>query len=287
MSNFINQNNYAVAGVTTILYNIELDNLVEYSSQSGEAAPISTFIDVGFGYKKHSSSTYTYVSILTNDTDWYKYKEDVITYSNIKKLGTAGVTATRTFPYLVAITNLLANTEYDLVSYYITSGTTKVTFNSQTIKTLVNTGDKVNWTKGTTWDTVATEQYNSCEAAIQYCVDIINSLCNIAATIKFDIYYPLEGAAGEHSGNNIKLAPSYSDSKRVIMHELGHMCMYVNDEASEEQTAIKFMEWATHIPQNKWRWQALHNYPIISSGENNSIRDLYKRAAAFNVSRTI
>lgn len=44
------------------------------------------------------------------------------------------------------------------------------------------------------------------------------------------------------------------------------------------------MEWATSLPKAKWMWLDSHNYPIISSSEGANIRDLYKRAAAYQVS---
>lgn len=66
------------------------------------------------------------------------------------------------------------------------------------------------------------------------------------------------------------------------MHEIGHsLFKYVGGHTDKE---TQFMEWATGLPNTKWMWLYPHNYPIIPSGENNSIRDLYKRAAAYQVS---
>ena len=211
------------------------------------------------------------------------------------------------FPYLVAITELEPNTMYSVCSYVTVKtqiGTTNdgsstpiykydtYLFNPQTVTTRPdfdeNDDKPLKWTQGSGWNLIDQNKIPGVISKIDYVFDVFNSMCGIEKTIPINIENSSE-FAGSSSGGEITITPGTatgSSCKDVVMHELLHVAFDQprGDYSTQEDKSTQFMEWATTIPNARWRWMAGHNYPMTSSFENESIRDLYKRAAACQVS---
>lgn len=311
--------NYAWPGITTILYNI-YDTGINYALQSINTLRQLNITDIGFAYKTggfdqydsngtyipaNADSGFTEVSITQNDSDVWDYKESAISVgSNIMLLGTSGSAVVSSqsdwngynFPYCVALKNLQPNTEYTVCGYVTavvkdgSNGTLleshTVFFNIQTITTMQDENKNVTWQKGSGWGELTESQQQSASGRINEMIDILNQMCNLEQQFTINVSTDTAGGAAVYRGGGvIDIKPGSITSSRVgsiILHEMGHGLMVKNEEHTNKE--MQFMEWATGLPKAKWMWLGGHNYPVISSGENESERDAYKRAAAYQVS---
>lgn len=281
MDSFKYSNNYAWAGITVIMYNIWLEPL--FSSMGDNPVKKINFEDVGFGYKKSTDSNYDFYSVLDLDSNWLSPKGNHDDIQKINNIIFYGVSSKNEYfnPYMVIVTNLSPNTSYDFTAYYTINGT-KVNYNTQTIITLVDENKNLVLQKDSTWDSyIGTEKYTKGEESLNTVMTIVNQLCNISKTITVQIG-PSSGAA-HWDGVKIVVTSGYLDNPGTLLHETGHAVMRMY---SDDSIVMKFMEWASHIPNAFWRWQYLHNYPVLSPTQSyrDVIGELYKVAAAFQVS---
>lgn len=283
MDAFKFDNNFAWAGINIILYNVWIDNL--YTGPSDNLAKKINFTDIGFEYKATSSSNWEIISISGMDSDWTvpidSKSTSTISFDNIDLCGIINTT-NRLHPYLVAIKMLTPNKSYDIRSYYKV-GNTVTYYNAQTITTLTDENQNIDWVKGTGWDDydeITQAEYSDC---FDFIVNLVNSFCNYKQTVTFNIGSPVSGVAAQTSGYEITAAPKYANYKGILLHELGHI---VTQRWTTDDDIIKFMEWASHIPYAKWRWQDGHCYPMLSPSQSyrENLAAYYRVAAAFQVS---
>lgn len=291
-------NNYAWAGITEIMYNIELEQLLKFNE--GDTIPQKkiNFTDFGFGFKKQSDSKFIYISVLNNDPLWDTSNNKKVKIPFIVENITGALWGTDNvngylYPYIIMINNLTPNTSYNICSYYVINGTL-TQYNSQTISTLANdSSKKVTWTKGDGWGLNADQENDFIINGIDYCINIVNSFCNINKNITISIAGGNSiGSAGsaDLSTNSISfnkyatLSYGGSASREIIMHELGHLLLN-QDFPSED--SMRYMEWASHKPKAVWVWANDHCYPVIAQhiGQLCSDWQLHKMAAAYQVSQ--
>lgn len=292
-------NNYAWAGITAIMYNIELEPLLEFSEGSTIPQKKVNFSDFGFGFKLHSDSQFKFVSVLQSDPNWdtsnTKKTKIVFTEPFSGALwGTDNVNG-YLYPYMVMIDGLTPNTSYDICSFYKVDSTT-TTYNIQTISTLANEpSNKVTWVKGDGWGQNAELENGFITNGLQYCVDIINNFCNINKNVTINLTGRNSlGSAGsaDISTNSIDfnryltVNAGGASSREIVMHELGHLLL---DSSFSSANSMKYMEWASHKPKAMWVWMNNHCYPVIAQhiGQLCSDWQLYKMAAAYQVSHTV
>lgn len=308
MTDFKYKNNYAYPGINIIIYNIWLD---DFFSTPNSNSSINIY-EIGFEYKESGSSTWTSVCLAKSDSSfqnyielcnqinsiWNQYKESELIedYSYIAEANStsANFSSNIIYPIKVVIRKLNQNTEYQIRAYYV--GESRVTYNLSTIKTHNRLGERFT-PEFTSNSGVSLENNNDPENPDDikyYEIRLNNVITMLNDTI--DFYYTqlptsiiglyltdyLNGAKAS-SGYPIQMVKDYNndEARTVIIHELGHNIMEINDSLYKEDI-IKFMEFATHYPNASWIWMAKHNYPIISSARYTVVDD-YKVLIGINL----
>ena len=125
-------NNYAWAGKTAILYNVNVSSFVS-----------NPVYDFGFEYVQGSRTNWTSTSIPSNDADWDQSINDK-TDPNIyvgsgQEIGLLGSYDPELTPYLVVVKGLTPGRQYTFRTYSIaTEGASKVYTDTITITTIAN-----------------------------------------------------------------------------------------------------------------------------------------------------
>lgn len=283
-------NNWAWPGVTALMYNVDMSKYFDWNDSTSEAVIKEDYLnalsDIGFQWKKSSASSWVTVSLKDTNSTYIQDEADVKGHSGDAFLGTqyvfsqGGGVDEIVAPLLVIImesssgVKLEANTSYDLRMYGVVGGTTEY-YNSQTIKTLEDTAE-IDATE-IEYDEDAPEENiehfrQELPAAIEDAITILRMFCNgVSETFNpKTIYDPYHNWAAKATMeyNSFYTSEDSKALRSVTIHEVGHRWMYSDGnspEASYKDLIMKFMEFATGMGQAMWRWQGLHNYPIISS----------------------
>lgn len=278
--------NYTIAGVTAVMYNVELNLFFDGASPFGSEVPLredmSGLSDVGFRYRKTSSQNYTRFSVVSGGT---------ITDSGaIYSEGTVGSVMFQryrpkygnVYPCRVLVSGLEPQTSYEIESYYVVGGVER-RFNRTTFTTLVQNDSACD---DIVWGTVnpvpeeerpaVMDRYSS---GIGEMVRVYNMFCPIGwhftATL---VWIPGAGWAAD-SGMYFNAATSQYDNIRSIStHEAAHNFLLQNVSDNEN---MRFMEFATGVSDSKWYWLAAHNYPVISSARYSFMDDCLVAAACW------
>lgn len=313
------ENNYAWAGTTAIIYNLEVDHdflgFYIWLSTSGSIGstvvtmlPEDTLIEeFGIEHKQESDNEWTqYVVLNTEQINLIKSKTrsveqiiDSIKNKNVNYVISSSKTV-QAYNYMapirIVLKNLNQGTTYNIRSYYTINGE-KHYYNECSSTTMIRNDIYYECTEVTGGNETQNEQLRS---RINEGCEIYNAMTNFSrATAPSDnlgsktggqfkgTYDPTlyqQGAAA-HSGMYFA---SSNPSVSTVCHEMAHNVMKNQiDERESEQAynkIIKFMEFATHSHKATWRWQSGHNYPVISSA---SYTDAYNYivAAATQVCR--
>ena len=278
---FLYHNNYAYAGITAIIYKVCIEQFFNFPDNSNQnvepvECPIKeiyyqSLSDIGFEWKKHTSSTWNTVSIKKPEVDYFSTMDDIVieeqSFSKAYCLNKLKI-----FPIHCLIKNLDINTEYDLRSYYI-SNEIKKYYNQQTISTI----------SGECNIAFDFSQFDSLNISESF-KEAVHTVCDTVLEIfkmfyvqtnqrTITIKYASGAGAASFGGNTLTYHTPISDIeilRTTTIHEMGHGFMQSNPSKEER---IKFMEWATDAPHADWRWLGSHNYPVISSAEYGYIFD--------------
>lgn len=301
------ENNYAYAGTTAIIYNVELEHsaLKFYIDENNQILLQSNSMvkEIGIEYKKESEDEWNTIKILNETT-----LDNVRNGTNLKNAMSAIETSNYLYssvvalykwnhmsPIRIVIKNLEEGTTYNIRSYYIKTSS-RFYWNSCTVTTLVSQNVHYECTEVTG----GTEEENAqLLSNINKACDIYNSMTaftrespsssdklnsktggKFTATIIKDYW----GDSGFVADSSMKFKyPNASIG--VICHEMAHNTMkrLIDDTASEKayNEIVKFMEFATHCEGATWRWQSNHNYPVISSKDYQGVFNYLVAAACY------
>lgn len=308
------QNNYTLAGVSALMYNIELDRLFDPSNSYSVFPEYDKLTDVGFEWKQTSQSQWTKVSIVKyrNNKGYVASRLNINNGStgdtsmgdNYKCIMYSTAQVNKTFPCRIMITNLGAGQTYDIRSYYTNNGTT--TYYNQTSQKLLTGRGNISFntptftsaaTENVSEDTLNEFKNKIVEAAAQTSEIFGMWYNNFNKTVDIIIDYDTSSnwaaKAGQDS-NEVTFNSHYTSEttdqiRSVLIHELGHVYMKIdnnNPKGTYKDKIIKFMEFATDSPYAMWKWQGKHCYPIISSNRYQYVDDCLV-VYAYSLSRQI
>ena len=272
-------NNFVLAGVTALIYDIVLDIL--YTLPIGNSKPeyYGKIVDVGFEWKESSSSSWEHVSVavqtdstmdnigylkeMQNDNNyWFKqYKA----YQNKYCI----------YPLKVLIKNLQKNTSYDLRSYYSLKdehdNVTVYYYNQKTVRTLDSSGFNLVFSEPEYDETLPYDfetilsNYRIVENNVKEIFNMFYANIDRTYAVKF-----VDGNNSEMLDNTIclsclaLLSNDLIDCTGTMIHELGHDLLNSSVKGDEDEV-VKFMEFATNAPNARWRWLVKHCYPIMTA----------------------
>lgn len=297
---FIYPNNWAWPGRTAFIYNITLNTF--FDGESGEKlSDYTTLSDIGFEYKLHSASSWNTYSIVKegNDLDTINDLIDTVTDK------TEPVVFERfkpqyghIYPCKVVVKGLSVGLVYDVRSYY-KKGTAKTNYNSQTIELLngnpgvVCTGINIASTIDTSVPANA-QSIQTFEDTLADSLEILNMFMIKSYEFPINIVdtYQIIGSWAEWGRKSFAwgrrgLWNDYELLFYTFIHEIGHDVMQLGEGSSAVTTfsnegSIKFMEFATFVPNAYWTWAGRHNYPWLN--DRNSYVGNCLAAAAYQVS---
>lgn len=274
-------NNFAIAGVTALMYNVHLDILFDVGSKTIKEEFYEKVSDVGFEWKEHQASEWNHASIYSSTDPLYfiYWVKDgrVHTYDNYmyKGYGHDDNFNYTVYPVRVLIKHLQKNTSYDLRSYYVCEGNT-VYYNAQTITTLSQESN-ISFKTPVYDSSMDGKTYDKdlIENNLRQVEEIVSEIYNMFfygnntqydIIIKADVAYAAAASGTRITYNYITLQGYMEDIRSCTIHELAH-CNMKGDTMSDDykDNIIKFMEFATNAPYAIWKWMAGHNYPVISS----------------------
>lgn len=292
-------NNYALAGVTALMYNVHMDMFFNTNDSIKEEFN-NVIKDIGFQWKEASSSnwivfslktaTLTYIKNLNNLILNDEERNDGYMFGHYSDNAIAGV-----YPIRVLIKNLMSGGVYNLRSYYTTDEGTNY-YNDQTI-TLLTNGSTMHFSEpnisSSATENVSEQELqdftNRCAESCNLVQEIYSMFfCDYTTEIKLAIDYDSGGNwAAKAGGNNVTFNSAYrSESvygvRSVLVHEMAHNTMFKdfnNPNPTYKDKIIKFMEFATNAPYAMWKWQSAHNYPVISSARYGFMDDCLVVAA--------
>lgn len=292
--------NYYYAGTTAIIYKNDIYTNASYIANK------SSIDEVGFMVKKESDSTWTTIPLVNINSNYNtELTEGGYTYLYSGKSG--GITnsfRSDKWPMYIIIKNLEEETTYNLKIYY-KIGTSYTYFNSCSATTMkksstvtyvctVRGGDSSQNARFQEIMNTACDIYNSMTAFENNHSDYLNTQYggSFTATIT---------AMGEGVGADSGMNFTPLSNLGTAVHEMAHNLMCVKDldavpyyydgvnenECSEtfKFAVKKFMEFATNVEGATWKWQSIHNYPVISSADY-GLAENYLVAAACWVSWT-
>lgn len=308
------ENNYAYAGTTAIIYNLEIDvNNFDFSVAMDPNSygvdkitlpSTSKLTELGIEYKKESDSNWNILVIV------YENKLNSIKNgSNAKTIiGTQetddyvisppiGIAETNFIsPIRIVIKNLEQSTTYNIRSYYIDNNV-KYYYNVCSVTTM-QTQDITYVCTAVTGGTE--EQNEQLRTTINKTCDIYNSMTSFnrakapgdylgsktGGSFTATIDSTLPSGAGAVDSMKFRYA---SSGVWMVAHEMAHNLMKNLIDESYSNKAhdeiVKFMEFATHTENATWRWMSSHNYPVISSATYSGVYN-YLVAAACQVCRS-
>lgn len=275
-------NNFAIAGVTALMYNVHLDILFDVGSKTIKEEFYEKVSDVGFEWKEHQASEWNHASIYSStDPLYFIYwinDGSVHSYDNYmyKSYNYSNNYDYVVYPTRVIIKNLQKNTSYDLRSYYVCEGNT-VYYNAQTITTLSQESN-ISF-KAPVYDSSMdgkTYDKDLIENNLRQVEEIVSKIYNMFfygnntqydIIIKANVNYAAAAAGTEITYNYTTLQGYMETIRSTTIHELAHCNMNGDITSSDDykDNIIKFMEFATNAPYAIWKWMAGHNYPVISS----------------------
>lgn len=307
--NFTFTNNYAIVGITKILYNIWLEPLC--TGKGTYWYDVNDASEIGFQYKKVSDSNWTSVMIAQDQSGFsssydihYSVSEpqDESNYHASSMAPSSALTEWKIlYPINIVIKNLLPNTQYNVRSYYKDLNGNTHTYNQQQVTTrkkVQNSETNLNLTYSKAllqWlglnedDYMESSYYIQDQNKFQIGIDIINSMVNFSKLTygNYDIGVQIipnknDGTGGE-AGKPMDLQWTMRSEEKTavstLIHETSHIVFNCEDLEISRGSGLeyldsitKFMEFATHVPQAIWKWQGgNHNYP----GMNVSIKSYF------------
>ena len=296
-------NNYALAGSKALLYNVHHDNIFNTNGKIKDEY-VNDIIDIGFEWKQSTIQTWTRVSLKKTTKTYISSIDELKNYNDeiAEQYMCERYTSSETrgvYPTRVLIKNLMQGMTYSVRSYYISSEQTEpVYYNEQTIQ-LFNSVSTIAFSEPN-FTTSAKNTDNISEEELQSFTDTVVQCCSEVAEIYkmfapgyttqvgLTIDYDSKGnwAASAGSGhvtyNSAYRNESSNGVRSVLIHEMAHNFM-LNEKNAPNPTykdkIIKFMEFATNAPHAMWKWQASHNYPVISSARYTYMDDCLVVAA--------
>ena len=307
------QDNYAWAGKTAILYNVDLTDT-------------SSATDFGFKYRPvsngggNNSQSFVTVSIKNNDPDWNVALDNKTTaniYVENNTVGLLGTYDAATSPYLVVVKNLIPGTTYEFQSYKVVNGT-ESTYDSTTKDTLPNIATfNVDTSEVSGWESEEDGNiYGHPEEIldnINHAIEVIDEMANVEGDLKlqtpkmFEQYHGVTWLPYD-SGSSWSGSIIVGGLSSAVTNSSAHLATLIArslmSTKSDPSSVKKFMEWATGREDAIWRWKDLFNSPTFGPNHskrhyenyNSSTRkydgsfhgsdaDLYRIAAALEVSR--
>lgn len=300
------ENNYAYAGTTAIIYNVELehDALKFYIDENNKILlPSNSMLkEIGIEYKKDSDSEWNTIKILNEST-----LSNVKNGTNLKNALSAFETTNYLYssvvalykwnhmsPIRIVIKNLEEGTSYNIRSYYIKTET-RFYWNSCTVTTLTRQ-DVFYECTAVTGGTA--EENAQLLANINKACDIYNSMTaftrsspsssdklNSKTGGQFTATLVRDTLGGNFVANSDMKFKWPDASLGVICHEMAHNVMKRTIDETYNEAAynkiVKFMEFATHCEGASWKWLSNHNYPVISSAGYSGVFNYLVAAACY------
>lgn len=276
----IYQNNFALAGTTALMYNIEIKDF--FDADGEKKSSYSGLTDIGFRYKKTAASDWNTMSIVSPGT--------ILTYINVIESRTIDnnhivqrydIQNGHIYPCRALIKGLDANTSYILQSYF-TDGSGTHYYNEQTISTLPDTAN-ITYDDITVSDSVPSDKVEEGLSKVSACltsvVEIFQMFCPVEWHFSPSIYYADDGIAAD-SSMSFNIRNIDSDPRSITVHEAAHNWLRDNRTDIDEDI-VKFMEFATSVENASWKKVSGHNYPIISSARYSYMDDCLVAAACW------
>ena len=293
--NFTYSGNYALAGITRILYNIWLEPICQDKDEFG-SYKVNNVKKVGFQYKKNSDSNWNTIIIAESNSENGFYNEKAV-YEKVYQIEnllenevycaeTHGnpnyeVNGSRMlFPINIVIKNLISNTSYNVRSYYMDTSNAVHNYNSTTISTkkrIEGSETSLNLDFDDSIISYFSLDKNTYKESQKYQeiyndywigIDVINSMVNFKEISDYDIgvklFKSVGGKVGASAGKPTMTDYYSSNDNRMntLIHETSHIVfpcehLEITRERGLEHLSkiMKFMEFGSHIPQAIWKWQ--------------------------------